>query len=253
MSSDEPVAPAELPRRLEWELTAGVEGAIRDAQKRFQQTVGSTDIAAFETDALTSVLLKNHQLSPDGMLQMAIQLAHGRMHGGRSVATYESASTASFKHGRTETIRSATPESAAFVEAFCDSSVDSVTRAIRMREASANHARVTRDALTGKGMDRHLFALRALAAGEAEPELFRTAAYAALSKIILSTSTLQSAALENGGFGPVNSDCYAIGYNMSKAGAAAMVMSYGRDAPAFVHSLEGAMRDMRDATLVDVD
>ena len=90
-------------------------------------------------------------------------------------------------------------------------------------------------------------------AGEAEPELFETAAYAARSKIILSTSTLQSDALENGGFGPVNDECYAIGYNMTKAGASAMVMSYGRDAPAFVHSLEGAMRDMRDAALVDVD
>ena len=32
-----------------------------------------------------------------------------------------------------------------------------------MRAAVANHSRVTRDALTGNGMDRHLFALRKLA------------------------------------------------------------------------------------------
>ena len=35
-----------------------------------------------------------------------------------------------------------------------------------MRAAAANHSRVTRDALTGNGMDRHLFALRKLAEAE---------------------------------------------------------------------------------------
>ena len=52
------------------------------------------------------------------MLQMAFQLAHYRMHG-HSASTYESASTAAFKHGRTETIRSCTPLSHAFAQAFC--------------------------------------------------------------------------------------------------------------------------------------
>ena len=51
-------------------------------------------------------------------MQMAFQLAHQRMHGSPP-STYEAASTSAFKHGRTETIRSATPESAAFANVFC--------------------------------------------------------------------------------------------------------------------------------------
>jgi hypothetical protein len=38
--------------------------------------------------------------------------------------------------------------------------------------------------------------------------------YQKLSKIILSTSTLASPALDAGGFGPVNRDCYGIGYGI---------------------------------------
>ena len=48
-------------------------------------------------------------------------------------------------------------------------------------------------------MDRHLFALRKLAEAEGDaPPLFTGAAMAKLNKIILSTSTLSSDALENG-------------------------------------------------------
>jgi hypothetical protein len=48
---------------------------------------------------------------------MAFQLAYKRMYG-TTVATYESASTSGFLHGRTETIRPASFESVAFVDAF---------------------------------------------------------------------------------------------------------------------------------------
>ena len=160
------------------------------------------------------------------MLQMAFQLAHYRMHG-HSASTYESASTAAFKHGRTETIRSCTPLSHAFAQAFCSEDAAPSERAAKMRAAAANHSRVTRDALTGNGMDRHLFALRKLAEAEGDaPPLFTGAAMAKLNKIILSTSTLSSDALENGGFGPVNDECYAIGYGINADGMRAQAMSY---------------------------
>ena len=38
--------------------------------------------------------------------------------------------------------------------------------------------------------------------------------YKRLGHIILSTSTLASPALDGGGFGPVNQDCYGIGYGI---------------------------------------
>lgn len=68
----------------------------------------------------------------------------------------------------------------------------------------------------GKGWDRHLFALKAMAEREKMPlpEFYKDPVYQRQSKIILSTSTLSSPALDGGGFGPVNDECYGIGYGI---------------------------------------
>jgi len=67
-----------------------------------------------------------------------------------------------------------------------------------------------------------------------------------LAKIIISTSTLNSDALDNGGFGPVNQDCYAVGYGIRDYGCMAQVMSYKRDAPGFRDILLDALKEMRE-------
>ena len=59
----------------------------------------------FVTEVNTATA-KELKLSGDGLMQMAMQLAHYKLHG-NMVSTYESANHAAFKHGRTETIRSA--------------------------------------------------------------------------------------------------------------------------------------------------
>ena len=201
-TAERPAAAAAAPRRLALEVPPAVRAAVTKARASFDAAIASTELATLESDAFSSGLLKQHRVSPDGMLQMSFQLAHYRMHG-HSASTYESASTAAFKHGRTETIRSCTPLSHAFAQAFCTEGSTPSERAAKMRAAVANHSRVTRDALTGNGMDRHLFALRKLAEAEgAVPRLFTGAAMAKLNKIILSTSTLSSDALENGGLHP---------------------------------------------------
>ena len=239
------------PRRLRFEVPPPIKATVGKARAAFDAAVGATQLATLESDVFSSGVLKQSKVSPDGMLQMAFQLAHYRMHG-HSAATYESASTAAFKHGRTETIRSCTPESHAFAQAFCSAQAAPSERAALMRAAAANHSRVTIDALMGKGMDRHLFALRKLAEAEGEVHpLFAGAAMTKLGKIILSTSTLSSDALENGGFGPVNDECYAIGYGINAQGMRAQAMSYGRDSQGFIDCLEQGIRDMRDMLSVD--
>ena len=218
---------------------------IQRQRAAFDATVGGVDLCTVMTDAISSPVLKTRKVSPDGAMQMAFQLAHVRLKG-YNASTYESASTSAFKHGRTETIRSATPESAAFAAAFCDANASREAKEGALRAAVKNHSRITKEALMGEGMDRHLFALRALAAADGTtPKFFESEAYATLSKIILSTSTLSSPALESGGFGPVNADCYGIGYRINDEGAGAQVMTYDRDSRGFAEHLAGAMADMR--------
>ena len=56
-------------------------------------------------------------MSPDGYIQMAMQLAWYRTQGSFT-ATYETALTRMFKNGRTETIRTLTAESREWVLAM---------------------------------------------------------------------------------------------------------------------------------------
>jgi carnitine O-acetyltransferase len=61
--------------------------------------------------------IKSVKISPDGYLQLALQLAFYRDQG-YTPLTYESASTRRFYMGRTEVIRAASEDSKRFVELF---------------------------------------------------------------------------------------------------------------------------------------
>jgi len=164
------------------------------------------NLEVLTTDVLNKEAIKKLHVSPDGFLQMAFQLAHYKVHK-KTVSTYESASTAGFKHGRTECIRSATNESATFTKIFASPSSSIEQKDAALRRAIAVHSATTLSALMGKGVDRHLFALKKTYEkqnpGKALPAIFSDKGYATMNHNTLSTSTLASAAIEGGGFGPV--------------------------------------------------
>ena len=62
-----------------------------------------------------SNFIKKAGFSPDAYVQMAIQVATYRLFG-KQCATYESTQVRPYLHGRTETTRSVSPASAAFVD-----------------------------------------------------------------------------------------------------------------------------------------
>lgn len=64
-----------------------------------------------------STLIKKMGYSPDAYAQMAIQLAVYRLHG-KQVGTYEATQMRPFLHGRTETTRTVSKESADFVKSM---------------------------------------------------------------------------------------------------------------------------------------
>ena len=63
--------------------------------------------------------MKKCNLSPDGYIQMALQLAYFR-DAGKFCLTYESSMTRLFREGRTETVRSCTMESSAWARSMDD-------------------------------------------------------------------------------------------------------------------------------------
>ena len=70
---------------------------------------------------------------------------------GFSPSTYESCSTGAFKHGRTETVRSASSETAEFAKAFVQENKPSRDDLQKLLQSvSAKHNKLTREAALGK-------------------------------------------------------------------------------------------------------
>eukprot|EP00124_Ichthyophonus_hoferi_P005155 Ihof_evm1s683 gene=Ihof_evmTU1s683 len=205
---------------LKFNVTPDVGEDIDKALKRFEEESGKLEFYINMGDVpLGKKALKKHNalgLGSDALCQFAFQLAYYRLYG-KTASTYESCSTAAFKHGRTETIRPNTMETLNAAKAFMDQSCFNEEKLAKLKLATAKHTELTRNAASGKGFDRHLFMLKTLntKAGRPLPPFFKEGGfYDRLGHIILSTSTLQSPAIHYGGFGPVNRDCWGIGYSL---------------------------------------
>lgn len=190
--------------------------------------------------------LKSLKVSPDGFFQQAIQLAYRRLHG-KTVATYESCSTQTFLGGRTETIRSATPESYAFVMEFMDClGGDDKRKNQLLRTAIQKHSELGSEAATGRGFDRHLFALKkvAEAKGKTLPDLLTGKGYSLLEKNILSTSTLSQEFSEQASFGPVVETGLGICYHFFNNRIHFCVTSYQGDAVRMCNKIEESLVEL---------
>ena len=101
------------------------------------------------------------------MAQLAFQMAFLRQYG-QTVATYESCSTAAFKHGRTETIRPASVFTKRCSEAFVREPAKHSAGELQqmMAKCSTYHNQLTREAAMGEaGLGSMPFGLVALSSG----------------------------------------------------------------------------------------
>ncbi|KAL1738475.1 acyltransferase ChoActase/COT/CPT [Schizophyllum fasciatum] len=203
-------------RRLDWVLDDEIKHACDAAKARADALIMDSDnmVLWFE-DYGTEWIKNSAKLSPDAYIQMVLQLAYYRTSGAFS-ATYETALTRMFKHGRTETIRSYTAEAREWVLAMCANPGERL-RAL-LDAAVQKHSRLTRLAATGQGVDRHLMGLRLMLRpvnGESVA-LFEDVLFDRSQHWKLSTSGLSAGHLFNGtGFGATYSDGYGINCKIS--------------------------------------
>lgn len=235
-------------RRLVFNLDAELEDGIRTAKENFQSAVSRLTIDAMEFKQGGKEQLKRSKLSPDAVAQLAFQMGFLRQYG-HTVATYESCSTAAFRHGRTETIRPATVHTQRCAHAFVQQpgkhGPDELLA--MLADCSKYHGQLTREAAMGQGFDRHLFALRYLCSsrGEALPALYSDPAYGAINHNVLSTSTLTSPAVSLGGFAPVVPDGFGVGYGVHDHWIGCNVSSYpDRDVHHFLECVHKSLEDI---------
>uniref|UniRef100_A0A4W5MTX2 carnitine O-palmitoyltransferase n=1 Tax=Hucho hucho TaxID=62062 RepID=A0A4W5MTX2_9TELE len=209
------------PQRLQWNIPAECQTAIASSLMVAKALADDVDSHIIPFNCFGKGLIKKCRTSPDAFIQIALQLAHFRDKG-RFCLTYEASMTRMFREGRTETVRSCTVETCAFVRSM----VEDTPREPRLKllkEAATKHQQLYRLAMTGGGIDRHLFCLYVVSKYLGEDSAFLKEVLSEPWRLSTSQTPLQQVELfdlarhpeyvsSGGGFGPVADDGYGVSY-----------------------------------------
>ncbi|KXN70844.1 acyltransferase ChoActase/COT/CPT [Conidiobolus coronatus NRRL 28638] len=212
-SKDVEIQPIQL---LNWDTDSKIKSTIETAKTNANKLSFSFRSELSVYDDYGANFLKKGKVSPDAYVQMALQLAYYRTHG-EPCATYETASTRGFLHGRTETVRSCSWESYIFTQVANDSHAKRSQKQEALNIAIKSHIDYMKKASAGLGVDRHLLGLRCmLKPDEPVPSLFTNPYFAKSGTYVLSTSNMSPGTYLYGGFAPVTEDGYGVNYAISK-------------------------------------
>ncbi|KAI0303791.1 Choline/Carnitine o-acyltransferase-domain-containing protein [Multifurca ochricompacta] len=212
--ADYAVVQSIIPEALNWVTDARIIAECIAAESRAKNLIADSDdsVLWFSDYGQMDKSKVLSGLAPDGYVQMALQLAWYKSRG-NFTATYETALTRAFDKARTETIRTLTEDSRAWVLSMADPSASTATRLALLRRAIQTHSALTREAATGRGIDRHLLGLRLMmrpGTGE-RAALFEDPLFERSQEWKLSTSALSAGNLFRGtGFGAPYHDGYGI-------------------------------------------
>lgn len=226
---------------ITWSISRPCETLIRTAYFNVLAQIADLDLQVVSYAKYGKGLMKKCNVSPDAFIQMAMQYAYFK-DTGTFRATYEASMTRLYKHGRTETVRPVSMHSVAFVRAMCDPHATGEERLAALQLASATHQDLYQCAMTGKGVDRHLFALFIMSKGLHVESPFLQGALG--EPWYLSTSqqpqvqTNQWSPVKDahlvspgGGFGPVTDNGYGVSYMVAKEDETFFHVSSKRSSP----------------------
>ncbi|CAB9525485.1 Carnitine O-palmitoyltransferase 2, mitochondrial [Seminavis robusta] len=198
-----------------------VQKAFQEAKEEYTKFVQAHTIEVQSFQAYGSDFIKKAGFSPDAYVQIAMQLATYRLWG-KQAGTYEATQTRTFLHGRTETTRTVSTESAAFCGLMGPApQYDEHVESIRKKKLETLHAAVTAHvkymgkAASGQGVDRHFLGLSMCAKeGESIPALYSDPVFARSKRWRVSTSNLTHPLFENWGYGEVVPDGLGLSYSV---------------------------------------
>ncbi|XP_063053302.1 carnitine O-palmitoyltransferase 1, liver isoform-like isoform X1 [Engraulis encrasicolus] len=249
------------PTKLQWDIPVACQEIIEDSYQLAKQIADDVDFHGYVFEEFGKGLIKKCRTSPDAFIQIALQLAHFR-NKGRFCLTYESSMTRMFREGRTETVRSCTVESTAFVRAMENPTQKKEERLALFRNAAEKHQQMYRLAMTGAGIDRHLFCLYIMSKLLAIDSPFLKQVLSEPWRLSTSQTPQQQLNMVDlhkhpkyvglgGGFGPVADDGYGVSYiivgeDLVTFHISSKFSSSETDSYRFGQNIRQAMLDIRD-------
>lgn len=163
---------------LEFKFTPQIKQQLQSASDNFNAITEKLKFDVVQYDDLGKDYIKQQKLSPDSVMQLAFQVPVINYHitklnstfhfysyiwvlfvssfqmgyyklYNKVGATYESCSTAAFKHGRTETIRSATTATQKCSQAFLENKASPQELRKLIEDCSKVHGNLTKEAALG--------------------------------------------------------------------------------------------------------
>ncbi len=132
---------------LELKTDAKVEEYVNKAKREHMERHDSVDFKFIQRHGFGKADCKKAKVGPDAVMQLAFQIAHHLVHG-KFAASYESCTTALFRHGRTETVRPLTADQKACAEGFVENRSDSELLSL-LQQCSKTHMDMTKLAAQG--------------------------------------------------------------------------------------------------------
>jgi len=254
---------------LAWDFSSGLDAAVTRALADAKAAIADFDLKVISHTDYGKGLIKKFKVSPDAFIQMALQLAYFR-NAGTITQTYESSMTRLYRDGRTETVRPVTDASKAFVVGMVDPSLSDADKVKLLQAACAQHQDAYRDAMSGKGVDRHLFTLYCVSVGFGIESPFlqnalgrpwrlstsqqpqqQTDNWRLVEKALQGSKySIDDARCPGGGFGPVAEDGYGVSYMVAGEDMLGFHISSKKACPStssdkFAQDIEQALADLK--------
>ena len=235
----------EAPIKLQWELTPEILAEIKQTTTEVKDFIAQHETKVLDFQDFGRNFIKNYRLSPDGVVQLAMQLAYFRLHG-KIDCVYESVHTRRFHYGRTEAMRSVTPESMELIRAFIDDD-SGEAKYTALKNAVSAHVSRQKDCQQGYGVDRHFAALLRLARAQGMmPKLFQDRGYAALIESVICTSSLAAGmGIDLFCFGQVVDNGYGLGYIIKPDSINVNVVSKYQQTEKYIELLRQTLCDFK--------
>lgn len=220
--------------RLEFSLTPELQGIVAKASDDFKNLRQTTITRSYDLPEWGGKHIKSLGMSPDAFAQCAMQLAHYRTKGFIG-ATYESIATRQYCRGRTEAMRTVTPEVFKFVETIERSGATIDEKINAFKTAASKHVERAKQCQQGQAPEQHLWellniynrnpelfsggVLAKILGGklsksqcEAALKLFESPGWIKMRQDSLSTSSAPSPTILYFGFGSTGPGCIGVGY-----------------------------------------
>lgn len=239
---------APAPKPLIFKASTNLEVKIAAADSNHTTITSDLETAVLDFTEFGKNDIKTWNCSPDGAVQLAFQAAYFELHG-KAPPVYEACATRKFHHGRTETIRSTTIESKAFMEALKKGAPKAEALA-KMQAAAKVHGGNAKNCSSGAGIDRHLSAMASIASKKGiKVPLFEDSMFKYSKSWHLSTSNGTQPYISMFGFGAVIPEGYGLGYLVDNNNISVVCTSYkscaATSSTKMADAIAAALRDMK--------